>query len=109
MLDEKKTQLIEKIKNLIVELVYSSEEPLKINLSNHISDKLHQNYHYLSNLFSEVEGRTIEHYFITLKIERVKELLVYGALSLSEISSAAMVWNSMAGNCLRAISIMEGL
>ena len=86
LMDAKKSQLIEKIKNLIVELVHYSEEPLKINLSNHISDKLHQNYHYLSNLFSEVEGRTIEQYFIALKIERVKELLVYDELSLSEIS-----------------------
>jgi len=86
MINDKKAQLIEKIKNAIVELVYYFEVQLKINLSNHIADKLHHNYHYLSNLFSEVEGITIEQYFISQKIERIKELLVYDELSLSEIS-----------------------
>ena len=86
LMDDKKSQLIEKIKTLIVKLVHYPEEPLNIKLSNYISNKLHNNYHYLSNLFSEVEGTTIEKYFITQKIEKVKELLVYDELSLSEIS-----------------------
>jgi len=86
LINDKKSQLIEKIKNLIVELVYFSSDSLKINLSNHITNKLHHNYHYLSNLFTEVEGSSIEHYFISQKTERVKELLVYDEFSLSEIA-----------------------
>jgi len=86
LLDDKKSQMIEKIKNLIIDVVHYSNETIKINLSNYISDKLHHNYHYLSNLFSEVEGTTIEQYFISQKTERVKELLAYDELSLSEIS-----------------------
>ena len=86
LMNDKKSQLVEKIKNLVVELVHYSEAPLKVNLSNHIADKLHHNYHYLSNLFSEVESTTIEQYFIAQKAERVKELLVYDELSVSEIA-----------------------
>ena len=86
LIDDKKSQLIEKIKNAIVELVHHSDEALKINLSNHISEKLYHNYHYLSNLFTELEGITIEHFYIAQKIERVKELLIYDELSLSEIA-----------------------
>lgn len=86
LIDDKKSRLIEKIKNSIVDLVQYSEDQLKINFSEHISKKLHHDYNYLSNLFSEVEGTTIEKYFISQKIEKVKELLKYDELSLSEIA-----------------------
>ena len=86
LIDNKKSQLIEKIKNEIVELVHYPEDKIKTNFSEHISKKLHHDYNYLSNLFSEVEGKTIEKYFISQKIEKVKELLKYDELSLSEIA-----------------------
>jgi AraC-type DNA-binding domain-containing proteins len=86
LIDDKKSKLIERIKNTIVELVHYSEDQLKINFSEHISNKLHHDYSYLSHLFSEVEGTTIEKYFIAQKIEKVKELLKYDELSLSEIA-----------------------
>lgn len=86
LIDDKKSRYIEKIKNVIVELVHYKEEQIKTNLSEHISHKLNHDYNYLSNLFSEVEGTTIEQYFILQKIEKVKELLVYDELSLSEIA-----------------------
>jgi AraC-like DNA-binding protein len=86
LIDDKKSLLIEKIKNTIVELVHYSEHQLSINFSEHISKKLHHDYNYLSNLFSEVEGTTIEKYLIAQKIEKVKELLKYDELSLSEIA-----------------------
>ena len=86
LIDDKKSKLIEKIKNTIVELVHYSDHQLSINFSEHISSKLHHDYNYMSNLFSEVEGITIEKYFISQKIEKVKELLKYDELSLSEIA-----------------------
>lgn len=86
LIDDKKSRTIEKIKTLIVELVHYSNEQPKTNLSNYLSDKLHQDYTYLSNLFSETEGITIEKYLIAQKTERVKELLMYDELSLSEIA-----------------------
>ena len=86
LIDDKKSRLIEKIKNTIVKLVHYSDEQLKTNFSQHISQLLHHDYNYLSNLFSEVEGITIEQYFISQKIERAKELLMYDELSLSEIA-----------------------
>ncbi|MEJ7610490.1 MAG: AraC family transcriptional regulator [Ferruginibacter sp.] len=86
LLDDKKTRIIEKIKNAIVTLVHHSEETLQTNLSAYISSRIHMDYHYLSNLFSETEGITIEKYFIAHKIEKVKELLVYDELTLSEIA-----------------------
>jgi AraC-like DNA-binding protein len=86
MIDDKKGRIIEKIKNTIIELVHHQDNDAKTNLSDILSNKLHQDYNYLSNLFSEVEGTTIEKYFIAQKIERVKELLVYDELSLSEIA-----------------------
>ena len=86
LIDDKKSKLIEKIKNTIVELVHYSEDQLTTNFSEHISKKLHHDYNYLSNLFSEVEGTTIEKYLIAQKIEKVKELLKYDELSLSEIA-----------------------
>lgn len=86
LMDDKKSLLIEKIKNVIVEVVHYTDEQLKINLSDHLSQKLNHNYTYLANLFSEVTGTTIEKFFISHKIERVKELLVYDELNLTEIA-----------------------
>lgn len=86
LLDDKKRVLIEKIKNIIVDLVYYSEEQPKINLSDYLSEKLNYDYTYLANLFSESQSTTIEHFFLDHKIERVKELLVYDEISLTEIA-----------------------
>jgi len=86
VIDDKKSRVIEKIKNIIINLVHHQENDTKTNLSDVLSSKLHHDYNYLSNLFSEVEGTTIEKYFIAQKIEKVKELLVYDELSLSEIA-----------------------
>lgn len=86
LLDDKKSVLIQKIKNVIVEMIHYSEEPLAINFSDHLSQKLNHNYTYLANLFSEVQGTTIEKFIIAHKIERVKELLVYNELNLTEIA-----------------------
>ncbi len=86
IIDDKKSQLIEKIKNLIIELVHQQNSHLKTNLSNWLISHLHHDYTYMTNLFSEVEGTTIEKYFIAQKIEKVKELLVYDELTLSEIA-----------------------
>jgi len=86
LLDDKKAILIEKIKNVIIEMIHYSDELPKINYSEYISKKLKYDYTYLSNLFSEVKGITIQHYIIINKIERVKELLLYDELDLTEIS-----------------------
>jgi AraC family transcriptional regulator len=86
LIDDKKTRLIESIKNTVVELIHNSAELPKMTFSEHLSEKFHQDYSALSKLFSEVEGVTIEQYVITQKIEKVKELLVYDELSLSEIA-----------------------
>ena len=86
LMDDKKSMLIEKIKNIIIELVHYSNNQPKINFSDYLSEKLNYDYTYLANLFSENHGTTIEHFFITHKIERVKELLIYDELNLSEIS-----------------------
>jgi AraC-like DNA-binding protein len=86
LMDDKKSILIQKIKNVIIELVHYSEEPLTINFSEYLSQKLNYDYTYLANLFSEVQGTTIEKFLIAHKIERVKELLVYNELNLTEIA-----------------------
>ncbi|AOZ98299.1 helix-turn-helix domain-containing protein [Flavobacterium commune] len=86
LIDDKKSRIIEKIKNTIIQLVHHQNSGLKNNLSEVLGDELQHDYNYLSNLFSEIEGTTIEKYFIAQKIERVKELLVYDQLSLSEIA-----------------------
>lgn len=86
MIDDKKSKSIEKIKILIIDLIHHRNNDLNINLSEHISNHLSQDYAMLSNLFSEVEGITIEKYVILQKIERVKELLMYDEMSLSEIA-----------------------
>lgn len=86
LLDDKKSILVEKIKNVIIELVHYTEDRLKTNLSDYLGDKLNYDYTYLANLFSEVKGTTIEHFFIIHRIERVKELMVYDELNLTEIA-----------------------
>jgi YesN/AraC family two-component response regulator len=86
LIDDRKGQIIEKIKNTIIDLVHHQNSDIKSNLSEVLSTILLHDYNYLSNLFSEVEGTTIEKYYIAQKIERVKELLVYDELSLSEIA-----------------------
>ena len=86
LMDDKKAMLIEKIKNVIVEMVHYEDEFPKTKNSDYISKKLDHNYTYLSNLFSEATGTTIEHYIILHKIERAKELIVYDELSLTEIA-----------------------
>jgi AraC-like DNA-binding protein len=86
LMDDKKSMLIEKIKNVITEMIHYSDELPKMNYSDYISEKLHYDYTYLSNLFSEVKGITIQQFIIVHKIERVKELLLYAELNLTEIS-----------------------
>lgn len=86
IIEDKKSRLIENIKKEILIAIHSPDEPISSKFSEYISRKLHQDYSYLSNLFSEVEGITIEKYFIAQKIERVKELLVYDEFSLSQIA-----------------------
>jgi len=86
IIDNRKSRMIEQVKSAIVSLIHHSEENLHINLSTYIAEKLHYDYNYISNLFSEVEGTTIEKYFIAQKIEKVKELLKYEELTLSQIA-----------------------
>lgn len=86
LMDDKKTVLIQQIKNLIIDLVHYSIEPLTVNLSDYLSEKLNHDYTYMANLFSEVQGITIEKFLISHKIERVKELLVYNEQTLTEIA-----------------------
>lgn len=86
LIDDKKSQLISQIKRVIIELVHHKEGVINMNLSDLLRQELKHEYNYLSNLFSEIEGTTIEKYFIAQKIEKVKELLVYDELSLSEIA-----------------------
>ncbi|MBA4410784.1 MAG: AraC family transcriptional regulator [Odoribacter sp.] len=86
LMDDQKSILIERIKNVIIEMVHYTNELSGINFSEYISDKLKHDYNYLASLFSEVTGITIEHFIISNKIERVKELLIYDELSLTEIS-----------------------
>jgi AraC-like DNA-binding protein len=86
LIDDKKSKTVQRIKNLIIDLVHHKNNDLKINLSDYLAEDLGQDYNSLSNLFSEIENTTIEKYFISQKIEKVKELLVYNELSLSEIA-----------------------
>ena len=86
LIHDKKSILIEKIKNVIVEMVHYSDGQLKTNFSDHLSTKLNLDYTYLANIFSEVQDMTIEHFIIGHKIERVKELIVHNELNLTEIS-----------------------
>jgi AraC-like DNA-binding protein len=86
LMDDKRSILVEKIKSAIIELVHYTDEQIKINLSDFLSEKLNYDYTYLANLFSEVKGITVEKFYLTHKIERVKELIVYDELNLSEIA-----------------------
>lgn len=86
LMDDKKAILIEKIKNAVVEMVHHSDELIKTNFSEFLSNKLSRDYTYLANLFSEVQGITIEHFIIAHKIERIKELLIYDELNITEIA-----------------------
>lgn len=86
IIDDKKSQIVEKVKNLIVELVHFKDNRFTTNLSDYIVAAIGHDYSYISNLFSTQESNTIEHYYILQKIERVKELLVYDELSLNEIA-----------------------
>jgi AraC-like DNA-binding protein len=88
LMDDKKAILIERIKNTIIEMVHFKDELLKVNFSDFISEKLNYDYTYLANLFSEIQGTTIEKFIISHKIERVKELIIYDELNLTEIA-----WN----------------
>jgi AraC-like DNA-binding protein len=86
LMDDKKSILIDKIKNVIIEMIHYSDELPKVNYSDYISEKLGYDYTYLSNLFSDVKGTTIKHFNIDHKIERAKELILYDELNLTEIS-----------------------
>lgn len=86
LLDNKKSILIDKIKNVIIDMIHNSEEVPKINYSDYISEKLKYDYTYLANIFSEVNGITIQQFIIIHKIEKVKELLLYNELNLTEIA-----------------------
>lgn len=86
LMDNKRAMLIEKIKNVIIEMVHHTAEASKINFSNFLSEKLNHDYTYLSNLFSQVQGTTIEQFIISHKIERIKELIIYDELTITEIA-----------------------
>lgn len=86
LIDDGNAKTVERIKNAIVELVHYAQDELKVNYSSYIADKLGKDYTYLSNLFSDFEGTTIEKFIIRQKIERAKEMLEYGDLTLSQIA-----------------------
>ncbi|MBC3846435.1 helix-turn-helix transcriptional regulator [Winogradskyella echinorum] len=86
LMDDKRSILIDKIKNVIIEMIHYSDEVPKVNYSDYIAQKLKYDYTYLSNLFSEVKGITIQHFIIKHKIERAKELILYDELNLTEIA-----------------------
>ena len=86
LMDDKKAILIEKIKTAVIEMVHHSDEAIKTNFSDFLSEKLNHNYTYLANLFSEVQGTSIEHFIIAHKIERIKELIIYDELNITEIA-----------------------
>lgn len=86
IMDDKKSVLVEKIKRVIIELVHYSDEQIKVNLSDYLSEKLNYDYTYIANLFVEVKGTTIEKFYLNHKIEKVKELIIYDQLTLSEIA-----------------------
>jgi AraC-like DNA-binding protein len=95
LMEDKKSILVEKIKTVIIEMIHYTDELPKVNYSVYISQKLNLNYTYLANLFAEVKGTTIEHFIILHKIERVKELIIYDELSITEIA-ALMQYSSVA-------------
>jgi YesN/AraC family two-component response regulator len=86
LMDDKRSILIERIKNTIIEMVHNTDENIKVNFSVFLTEKLNHDYTYLANLFSEVQGSTIEQFMISHKIERIKELIIYGELNITEIA-----------------------
>ncbi|MBB2950612.1 AraC family transcriptional regulator [Sphingobacterium sp. JUb56] len=86
LMDDKKALLIEKIVNIIIETIHYADELPNVNFSDFISEKLQHNYHYLAELFSKTKGITIEHFIILHKVEKIKELIIYNELNLTEIS-----------------------
>lgn len=86
LMDDKRSILIEKIKNVVIEMVHHSDEIIKTNFSEYLSEKLKYDYTYLANLFSEVQGTTIAQFLISHKVERIKELIIYDELNISEIA-----------------------
>lgn len=86
LIDDKRSVLIERIKNTIIEMVHHTDEVIKTNFSVFLSEKLSHDYTYLSNLFSEVQGTTIEQFIISHKVERIKELIIYGEENITEIA-----------------------
>jgi AraC-like DNA-binding protein len=86
LMEDKKSILIEKIKTIIIDMVHYKDEVIKIKFSNYLSEKLNHDYTYLSNLFSEVQGTTIEQFIIAHKVERIKEMIIYDELNISEIA-----------------------
>jgi AraC-like DNA-binding protein len=86
LLDDQKRILIERIQNVVVEMIHYSDELPKVNFSEYISEKIGYDYTYLSNIFSEIKGITLQNYIIIHRIEKVKELLLYDELNLTEIS-----------------------
>ncbi|MDP2336990.1 MAG: AraC family transcriptional regulator [Bacteroidota bacterium] len=86
LMDDKRSVLIERIKNTIIEMIHHSNEIIKTNFSIFLSEKLNYDYTYLANLFSEVQGITIEQFIISHKIEKIKELIIYGELNITEIA-----------------------
>lgn len=98
LMDDRKGILIERIKNAVVEMVHHSDENLKINFSDYLQEKLQYDYTYLANLFSEVQGSTIGQFVIAHKVERIKELITYGELNISEIAWK-MNYSSVAHLC----------
>jgi|SRR5436190_12522232 len=85
-MNDKKHILIEKIKKAVIDFIHYADEPVNIKFSNHLSELLDYDYNYLSNLFSEMHGSTLEQYVISHKIERVKQMLIYEDLSLTDIA-----------------------
>ncbi len=86
LMDDKRSILIERIKNAVVEMVHHSDTELRVNFSLYLSEKLNYDYTYMANLFSEVQGTTIEHFIIAHKIEKIKELIIYDELNITEIA-----------------------
>lgn len=86
LMEDKKAILVERIKVIIIQMIHYSDEPLKTNFSDYLSDIMKIDYNFMSSVFSELTGKTIEHYIIANKIERVKELLLYDEINLTEIS-----------------------
>lgn len=86
LMENKKAQLIQEVKKLILDIIYHTEEELKVSFTVYLSQQTHQEYPYLANLFLEVQGTTIQQYMIIHKVERIKELIIYGELSITEIT-----------------------